>query len=134
MSKIKSIFLVTMVCQFIWSCQNKEPKIDLDKTEENLYKEAHRNQFHFSPQANWMNDPNGMVYYEDEYHLFYQYYPDSTIWGPMHWGHAISRDLINWEHLPIALYPDDLGYGCAKDFTNTDFFCTLFHSERGQAE
>ena len=57
-----------------------------------------------------MNDPNGMFYYEGEYHLFYQYYPDSTVWGPMHWGHAVSKDLVTWEHLPIALYPDELGY------------------------
>jgi fructan beta-fructosidase len=57
----------------------------------------------------WMNDPNGMVYLDGEYHLFYQYYPDSTIWGPMHWGHAISRDLLHWEHMPIALYPDSIG-------------------------
>ncbi len=74
------------------------------------YTEKHRPQFHFSPPAHWMNDPNGMVYYKGEYHLFYQYYPDSTVWGPMHWGHAISKDLIHWQHLPIALYPDSLGY------------------------
>ena len=73
------------------------------------YQEAHRPQIHFSPEEKWMNDPNGMVYYEGEYHLFYQYYPDSTVWGPMHWGHAISKDLVYWEHLPIALYPDELG-------------------------
>ncbi len=73
------------------------------------YNETYRPQFHFSPDSMWMNDPNGMVYYQGEYHLFYQHHPNSTVWGPMHWGHAISTDLVHWEHLPIALYPDSLG-------------------------
>ncbi|MCV9888761.1 glycoside hydrolase family 32 protein [Metabacillus halosaccharovorans] len=73
------------------------------------YTEKYRPQFHFSPEANWMNDPNGMVYFEGEYHLFYQYHPKGTTWGPMHWGHAISTDLVHWEHLPIALKPDEHG-------------------------
>lgn len=76
----------------------------------NFMLEQHRPQFHFTPKTGWMNDPNGMVYFKGEYHLFYQYYPDSTVWGPMHWGHAVSEDRIRWEHLPIALFPDELGY------------------------
>ena len=75
----------------------------------NYYQEPHRPQLHFSPEESWMNDPNGLVFNNGLYHLFYQYYPDSTVWGPMHWGHAISKDLVKWEHLPIALAPDEHG-------------------------
>ena len=75
-----------------------------------VYHENWRPQFHFSPRAHWMNDPNGMVYYQGNYHLFFQYYPDSSVWGPMHWGHAVSKDMLHWEEKPIALYPDKLGY------------------------
>lgn len=75
-----------------------------------LYREKHRPQIHFSPKEKWTNDPNGMVYHNGIYHLFFQYYPDSTIWGPMHWGHATSTDLVHWQEQPIALYPDSLGY------------------------
>lgn len=75
-----------------------------------LYHEKYRPQIHFSPKKKWVNDPNGMVYYEGVYHLFFQYYPDSTVWGPMHWGHATSTDLIHWAEQPIAIYPDKLGY------------------------
>ncbi|MCM8711844.1 glycoside hydrolase family 32 protein [Clostridium sp. SYSU_GA19001] len=75
----------------------------------NNYKEKYRPQYHFSPEKNWMNDPCGMFYYEGNYHLFYQYNPNDTIWGPMHWGHATSPDMVTWTHLPVALEPDDLG-------------------------
>ncbi|WP_439132571.1 glycoside hydrolase family 32 protein [Polaribacter sp.] len=72
--------------------------------------EKYRSKFHFTPEANWMNDPNGLVYSNGYYHLFYQYYPNGTVWGPMHWGHAKSKNLLKWEHMPIALFPDELGY------------------------
>ncbi len=62
--------------------------------------------FHLSPYTGWMNDPNGFSYYQGQYHLFYQYYPYDTKWGPMHWGHAVSKDLLHWEFLPAALAPD----------------------------
>lgn len=72
--------------------------------------EKDRPEYHFTPATGWMNDPNGLIYLDGEYHLFYQFYPDSTIWGPMHWGHAVSTDMVSWENLPIALSPDSLGY------------------------
>ena len=62
--------------------------------------------FHLTPWVGWMNDPNGFSYYRGQYHLFYQYYPYDTEWNSMHWGHAVSHDLLHWTYLPAALAPD----------------------------
>ncbi len=71
-----------------------------------LASDPHRPQLHFAAPANWMNDPNGMIQWHGRYHVFYQYNPNSALWGTIHWGHAVSSDLIHWEDLPIALTPE----------------------------
>ena len=74
-----------------------------------LYCELHRPQFHFSPRENWTNDPNGLVYQNGVWHLFFQQNPEATVWGNMTWGHAVSDDLMHWRQLEHALYPDEHG-------------------------
>lgn len=71
--------------------------------------EQYRPSLHMTPDTGWMNDPNGLVYFNGQYHQFYQYYPHDTVWGPMHWGHKTSDDLIHWQEHEPALYPDDSG-------------------------
>lgn len=94
-------------------------------SEEELY----RQNFHFTPKKGWTNDPNGMFYYNGYYHLFFQHHPNSSVWGPMHWGHAISTDLITWTEKPIAIYPDEKGYifsgSAVVDLQNTSGFGSL---------
>ena len=87
-----------------WSEMTTVPVPDLTNSEK-----KYRPTYHFSPEWGWMNDPNGMVYKDGEWHLFYQFNTYGSFWGNMHWGHAVSKDLVNWENLGIAIAPDALG-------------------------
>ncbi len=96
---------------------------DVITGQDSLYKEKNRPQFHFTTRRGWINDPNGLIYYDGEYHLFYQHNPYEREWENMHWGHAVSADLIHWKELPVALFPDNHGTmfsgSAVIDYANT---------------
>lgn len=95
--------ILGLLSLFLFSCQKNSTSVKSDS-------EDFRPEYHFTPNKNWVNDPNGLFYYEGKYHMYFQHYPKENVWGPMHWGHATSYDLINWNEEKIALYPDESGY------------------------
>jgi len=106
---------------------------------EHLGRDPHRPRYHFLPPANWLNDPNGLIHWKGQYHLFYQYNPNGPFWGTIHWGHAASTDLVHWMHLPIALAPtpesadeDGCWSGCAVD--NQGIPTLIYTGKRGEEE
>jgi fructan beta-fructosidase len=91
--------------------------------------EKYRPKYHYSVAKNWLNDPNGLIYLDGEYHMYYQYHPlDNSPNGPKHWAHATSTDLVHWKDLPIAICPDEIGDiwsgSAVADFTNSSGFQT----------
>lgn len=115
--------MIYLNCKNDKQSYSEEIEVAENFTEDEL---KYRPLFHFTPKNNWMNDPNGMFYLNGKYHLYFQHYPDGNVWGPMHWGHAISEDLINFEEQPIALYPDEIGLifsgSAVVDYNNTSGF------------
>lgn len=121
------LFLISFIgCKEL---EKKEHKLFITETDSlEREEELFRPNYHFTPKANWMNDPNGMFFLNGKYHLYFQYYPEGNVWGPMHWGHATSKDMIVWEEQPIALFPDKKGYifsgSAVVDARNTSGFGT----------
>lgn len=99
-----------VVSEALAASREYETQNEIDKNERPL--------FHVTPPVGWMNDPNGFSVYNGKVHLFYQYHPYSTEWGPMHWGHQVSVDLIRWEQLPVAIAPDTI-YDAEGCFSGT---------------
>ena len=121
MAVMKKILFAGIICALLNACNSQQTN-----NTETVKAEPFRPFIHFTPDTGWMNDPNGMVYHNGVYHLFFQHYPDSTVWGPMHWGHATSTDLVHWQEQSIKIFPDSLGYifsgSAVSDSLNTSGF------------
>jgi len=107
---------VTALATATTTFDNSSNKEDSNAGVSTSYLEDYREQYHYSVASGWANDPNGMVYFNGEWHLFYQYYPDGVAWGPMHWAQAVSTDLVHWKELGIAIEPGDVNPGDGKKY------------------
>ncbi|MGH9432119.1 MAG: glycoside hydrolase family 32 protein [Terriglobia bacterium] len=119
-------FLKASAALVIWLTRNQpaaagEWPANLTTVRTDIASNPQRPRYHFLPPANWMNDPNGPIFCNGYYHLFYQYNPDGAYWGNMHWGHARSRDLVHWTHLPMALAPTPGGPDKGGCFSGSAF-------------
>jgi fructan beta-fructosidase len=118
-SIVLTLWLVLVVAPALVPCASGQ---------EFSYDQPWRPQYHFTPPKNFMNDPNGTVFYKGEYHLFYQYNPEGNVWGHMSWGHAVSRDMVHWQNLPVALHEESGQYmvysgSAVVDWDNTSGLC-----------
>ncbi len=115
------------------------PASALDKSSAEIAHDPDRPEYHLLPPHNWMNDPNGPIWWKGKYHLFYQLNPHAAVWGDMHWGHAVSTDMVHWRHEPIALAPTPGGpdsegcfSGSAVVYNGTPTFIYTGDSERAR--
>lgn len=130
MKSLKKLTFLILILLAVSACnqtsKNEQNKNELKNTMSYSEEVLYRPNFHFTPKNGWMNDPNGMFYHNGKYHLYFQHYPNDNVWGPMHWGHAVSKDMITWEEQPIALFPDEKGYifsgSAVVDINNTSGF------------
>lgn len=120
------MFIRFLFCSFLLT-------VVVDSFAQTSFQERFRPQYHFTPNKNWTNDPNGLIYYNGEYHLFFQYNPFGNKWGHMSWGHAVSKDMIRWKELAVAI-PEEKTFSIFSGSAVMDpFFTSGFGKEKGKA-